>query len=409
MLKAMIIADDLTGAADTGVKFAACGPVELINSSYLPQASISQAEGAVQTPGLWGLAVATETRNAPAGEVPAALARAASLGGEKRPDLIYKKIDSCLRGHVGLELDYLLENLSYRAALVAPAYPIFKRVTKNGLHYIDGCPVSETELARDPIRPVRDSRLARVIAEGHQLPVHSLSLDLIRSGSEAVGAEVERLLQSEKRCLFALDAESDADLDTVAEAGLKARDRLILAGSAGLAEALARRLTAGAPAARPIRRRPGPIVFFGGSASETLRNQLQRLAQDWRAAVVTLDPADLLAGRFQEPPALEDGQTLVVNLPRPAPEAAWSSLELIAAFGRRSADIIRRLKPAAVFLSGGDTARAVLEALGISRLRIEAEIRPGVVLLSHREMAVLTKSGTFGDEALLSEVRRLLN
>ncbi|MDL2260115.1 hypothetical protein LJB99_04505 [Deltaproteobacteria bacterium OttesenSCG-928-K17] len=474
-MKALIIADDLTGAADTGVKFTACGPIDLINAgprqgNALPQFSggLNVSAACEDKSGLapWGLAVATETRNAPAEDVPEALAGAAALSGDSPPDFIYKKIDSCLRGHVGLELKYLVENLSYRAALVAPAYPAFKRVTKNGLHYIDGRPVSETELANDPIRPVRDSRLAKVIADGHELPVHGLALELVRQGSQALLKEVERRLQSEERCLFALDAENDADLDIVAEAGLEAKDRLILAGSAGLAEALARRLSPGPPEADPamprrgnappqfsggldvsagngldspltaIKRRPGPILFFGGSASETLREQLQRLALDWEAEILTLNPADLMAGREPAMPDVADGQTLVINLPRPGPrrgnappqlggdlnvsagnehdslltakQAPWSSLDLIAAFGRRAAAVIHQLKPGAIFLSGGDTARAVLEALDISRLHIKAEIRPGVVLLSHRDMAVVTKSGTFGEAGLLSEVRRLL-
>lgn len=406
MLRLMIIADDLTGAADTGVKFAACGPVRLINSSFERPGGHSDLRS---EPEAINLAVATETRNLPAAKVPEALDRALALSGGQPPDLVYKKIDSCLRGHIGLELRHLLDHWPYQAALVAPAYPIFGRVTKEGLHYINGKPVSETELAKDPIRPVRDSNLAKIIAEGHDLPVYHLDLNLIRQGPEALLWSIDDLSRKGP-ALFAADAETDADLNIVAEAGLQTKNRLILAGSAGLAEALAGRMCAGLGQVAKIKRRPGPVIFFGGSASETLRKQLLHMAEHCGAAILTLDPARIMAGAEPDDPPGPggDGRTLVVNLPRPEESPGYASLELIKAFGRQAAAIIKKLKPGTVFLSGGDTAREVLEALNIDRLWVEAEIKPGVVLLGEGEMAVVTKSGTFGDISLLKEVRELL-
>ena len=456
MIKIMIIADDLTGAADTGVKFTACGPVRLINAGFsLASAGKGDRPSSPQSPEIGLdeiLAVNTETRNVPADKVPGALAQAIAYGGRPLPDLIYKKIDSCLRGHVGLELSCLLESRPYKAALVAPAYPAFNRITKESLHYIDGRPVSETELARDPLRPVKDSNLNRVISEGHNLPVHSLRLGDVRQGPEALALKIKHLLNKSERCLFAVDSETDEDLDLVAEAGLMVGGlepaqpqpgqneatspppgrpiapagvpALILAGSAGLAEALCRRLGPGEQGPRGVppnhqasqaeamlrlrKNLKGPLIFFGGSASEVLRSQLNYLAEDCGADILTLDPAELLAGEERCPVRLSDGETLVVNLPRPEDRPVYSSLDLIAAFGRRTAGLIRELKPKAVFLSGGDTARAALEALGIEQMLIKAELRPGVVLLSHGDLDIVTKSGTFGRISLLGEIRQML-
>jgi uncharacterized protein YgbK (DUF1537 family) len=300
---------------------------------------------------------------------------------------------------------------------VAPAYPEFKRVTVDGLHLVDGVPVSSTESGRDPRRPVLDSRLATVVGEGHDLKVVALELALVRRGSEAVAVRLGELLDSSEGFIVAADAETDRDLEVLAQASLGFREKLLLAGSGGLAQALADpknlpRTPAGPPPSAsalgttdaPKR----PAVFFGGSSLESLRRQLDLLADLTGGALITLDVESLLNGWELLLPAAEPGRPLIVNLPPPdyAPDGGeiHSSLEIIRAFGRMAAGVVRTQAPRTVFLSGGDTAREVLRALAVEELWIRSEICPGVVFLSAGPLSVLTKSGGFGSSDLLTEL-----
>ena len=84
--------------------------------------------------------------------------------------------------------------------------------------------------------------------------------------------------------------------------------------------------------------------------------------------------------------------------------------------GRRLADVLRPAAPhvGALFATGGETALALLNALGVNGIRLLDEIEPGVPLGLTRgalSVPVVTKAGAFGDagtlERCLSHLRRL--
>ncbi|HEY1760327.1 MAG TPA: four-carbon acid sugar kinase family protein [Bryobacteraceae bacterium] len=129
MLEILIIADDLTGAADCGAACAARGletVVVLDDSGGIPQADV--------------LAFDANTRGMTAERAAAETAR---IVREYPARIVYKKIDSTLRGHVAVEVAAALE--AYRGlghpearAVVAPAFPSMGRTTKNGRMYVRG-------------------------------------------------------------------------------------------------------------------------------------------------------------------------------------------------------------------------------------------------------------------------------
>ena len=128
-----IIADDLTGAADTGARFAQAGLVTIVALS--PEASCPESDVR---------AISTESRHL-AQDQAVTMAR---LAAERvrvacQPDEVawaYKKIDSTLRGHPGLELAAVMEVLDLERVLVAPAFPAQGRTTVGGQQLVDGTP-----------------------------------------------------------------------------------------------------------------------------------------------------------------------------------------------------------------------------------------------------------------------------
>lgn len=138
MLLLLIIADDFTGALDTGVQFAAYGAATRV--MVKDQVDFASCDAQV-------LVVDTETRHLPpekAYQIVEELTRAACRAGIR---YIYKKTDSALRGNIGAELAAVLQASNNRQLPFLPAFPQNGRTTRDGIHYVDGVPVTESPSA----------------------------------------------------------------------------------------------------------------------------------------------------------------------------------------------------------------------------------------------------------------------
>lgn len=396
MIEILVIADDLTGAADTGIQF-----LDLCRNRMC----LADLDMDIKGADFSGLSLNTETRNVPVDGVKAAMARVAHLALNLGPRMIYKKMDSSLRGYIGFELAELTRILpGIQGVLAAPALPGLGRTTVDGVHYVGGTPVSDSEAGKDPLSPVTDSRLAAILSQGHKLPVVSLDLSLIRRGAGAIAAELSRLIELHNPVIFAADAENEQDLNFLAQAGRVFGGRLIMAGSAGLAKAIGRQVPLASLLAEGKKPRR-PLMLFGGSVSQKLREQMEFLAKSGLAHVLSPNIKMMMDDPGVMPlPAWPLGEDLALLLPPPSDEenkGGEFSWNLARAFGQVAARLVAEHKPATIFLSGGDTAKAILSALKVDKLWLRSEILPGVVLMETKDFFVITKAGSFGDRMLL--------
>jgi len=141
------IADDLTGALETGAKFAGRG----LGARVTTEVAVSSP------PEVPVLVIDTETRHLPAGEAATVVRDAAESALRFAPWLVYKKTDSTLRGNIAAEFRALLESMPHRPLIYAPSYPEMGRTVKRGRLFVGGLPVHETAFAADPLDPVRES------------------------------------------------------------------------------------------------------------------------------------------------------------------------------------------------------------------------------------------------------------
>ena len=143
-----VIADDITGAAEmAGIAHRLGLRVKL---TMQPE-SASDCDV---------LVIATDTRSMTEEEAAAGSARVAgALGAMPEVDSLFKKTDSALRGHVVAELEAILANTGYRKALYLPANPSKGRTIRDGVYYIGGKPLHETDFSFDPEFPAFSSRL----------------------------------------------------------------------------------------------------------------------------------------------------------------------------------------------------------------------------------------------------------
>ncbi len=349
----LLVADDLTGACDAAVNFAIRG---------IRPATVIVARGA-KAVGARVLAVSTDSRDLPPAEVRCALAAAAAEFPVESASRVFKKIDSTLRGNTGLEIAAALEAFHCNAAVVCPAFPGMHRVVQGGSLRVTSAP----EFA-----PIDVAGLIR----------HQSGQACVRvrpDGIEAVLSEGARLV--------AVDADCDCDLDRIAAVILPMGRRILWAGSAGLASALARRLGEGR-AARVAPARSGGVLFCIGS------DHAVTLAQ--QSALLSARPSLLLQPDAAAREAIRDslacGKHVILRVPRGA-----IPLEVAG------------LPAAALVLSGGDTASLICRAAGVQRIELCDEIVPGVPrgILHGGDLdgvSVATKSGGFGDRDTLIQV-----
>jgi 4-hydroxythreonine-4-phosphate dehydrogenase len=419
VLEVAVIADDLTGAADCGIAFAAAGLETFVSIGGAPPRTAQ--------------AVAFDIDSRRRGEAEAAeLARAAARRAQgANAGAIYRKLDSTLRGHVGAELAATLRAVDGAEggagagrerppALVvfAPAFPGTGRTTRGGRVLVKGVPLEETEVWRDsgvrgPAEPAAMLRGAGVRAEVVGLPA-------VRGGAAGLADDLGRLAAAGVRAAVC-DAEREEDLRTIAEAGALVARPVIWAGSAGLARHLPAALRlAGTPgrAARRLVRAQGQadgVIVLVGSRSSVAREQARTLAAEAGVARVELPPADLLAGRGDAAPiarALDRGEDVLAVFGESTGESAVPferGPELAAAAARLVVPLAPRLS--GLVATGGDVARAILGALGAGGVALEGEIEPGVplgVADSTPPLAVVTKAGAFGSPQTLVRCRAAL-
>src|SRR5215471_7600629 len=166
----LALADDMTGALETGAKFRAAG-IEAVVSAKPVAAAGAQA-----------LVLDTETRHLNAAEARRVVREFVTGSGIDSPRLVYKKTDSTLRGNISAELESLAELYPDWRIGYAPAYPALGRTVKSGVLYVDGIPVSETEFASDGLNPVATSSIRALLHPA--LPCSSASVYPIVRGDE---------------------------------------------------------------------------------------------------------------------------------------------------------------------------------------------------------------------------------
>jgi uncharacterized protein YgbK (DUF1537 family) len=289
-----ILADDLTGANATASLLKREG---LPSHTHLfPRPPHGGAPASLREDGAHVLDL--DTRELTGGEAASRLAIACGWLGAA-PDLVGLRIDSTLRGPIPASIDALLVD-QRRLALVVPAFPASGRTTRDGVHYVYGVPLAETQVAHDPHCPVTDSHVGEWIGGRIVAASAMLALDAVRHGHRAIATLLVRSMAAGARAVFC-DAETDHDIAEIARAALAVQNShrvAILPVDPGPFTATLVRLMM-----EP--RRLSPLVFgIVGSVMDTSRQQMDFVEADSYAFVVRYNgqsARELLAAFKQAP------------------------------------------------------------------------------------------------------------
>ena len=379
MERALVIADDLTGAAELAAFVATTErPARVTWPPFVHESWCAPAAGAPS------LVIDTESRNLTAAAARDRLAPIVrDLPREWLSGIVYKKIDSTLRGPIREEITLLHDLAGLGPVVAAPAYPRMGRTTRGGMQYLQGVAVADGPAGADPVAAARESNVARLLPPG----------DAIVLGPPA-GREV-RDLASEVACHrsagrhIVVDAEREVDLERLAEALRSLPPGLVMA-TGGLARHLwprAEFVTAQGAAGR--------IVVIVGSHHPAAREQAVDLQRVHACRRVD-------AARHENSIGHRD-EVLVLTTPdhRIAPGAALRDLD------DAMKEVIALGTPSAVVVTGGESALHVLKRVGATSLDVMGELVDGVpiglVVGGPWAGTILaTKAGGFGGPDILA-------
>ncbi|MGI6403569.1 MAG: four-carbon acid sugar kinase family protein [Oscillospiraceae bacterium] len=400
----LVIADDFTGANDTGVQICRRG---------LPVSVVLSSDG-VKTDDC-SYVIDTESRALSKTETQEKLTRQLQSVDFSSFHHVIKKVDSTLRGNIGVEIAATQAVMNADLVLFAPALPSLGRTTKNAVHMLNQVPITQTEMARDPKTPVREDNIQVILQKAFSQPVRHIGLQEIESGTiDFSGATI-----------CTADATSNHHLELLVQAALQTGRRILWCGTAAIADVLL-----------GLERNIPPALAVIASLSQVSNQQLL-WAQKQGAALVSVPVNQLILGQVtpeeiaaQSLAFLKEGKDVLLasaasvdrktglaNADRAAQEKGMA-LEQVSFYtqdviGTIARLILEQFRPSGVFLTGGDTAIAFMRSLEASGSMIQTEILVGIPMMRLRGgpwdgLKLITKAGAFGREDAIDYALRKL-
>ena len=417
--KILIVADDFTGANDTGVHFA---------RRKLRTTVITNIDNINRTlKNCDVLVVDTESRFYDQKKAYEKIYDVGNLIKANKIKCIYKKIDSTFRGNIGAEISGLMDSLEIDHAVIVPAFPANKRITENGMIYVNGVPLAQTEISDDPRTPVRESFIPKIISQQTDKSIEIINFTDIHAGKPGLIQKLQQHIDNGIQ-MIVCDSLDEKDLDVIASVTALLKERILFVGSAGFAEYLAKYLE--------YEKEKVSNVVIAGSVSDVTRKQIDYARERLAVTLIDIDTGKLFTKeKRKEKNRIMDivkeaslkGDEIII---RSAPSRASVSQsfeqglkyglsksevsELIARFlGEIARDIIHGIKINGILLTGGDIGIKTAEALNISGKIIQNEILPGIpygyfIEEQYRNIKIVSKAGGFGNENSIFQVLNFL-
>lgn len=418
--KPAIIADDLTGAMDTGVQLLKrWSDVNVVfDEIYINE--IAQESDA--------LVIDTESRNTSPEEAGSKVyAVIESLNGSGL-ELVYKKIDSTLRGNVGKELEVLLHTGLADLIAFVPALPLNGRTTIKGTHFLNNQLLTESDLASDPFSSVNSSYIPDIIGRQTSIKTAVVGLSEIRGGRGGI-LEVLSALREDGCRIIIMDAENEQDLQNIADALENSLLKILPCGSAGL---FSRMFVRERPGRMPLEhgryQKDKPFVVLSGSPAEKSRQQIE-FSKGQGVNVLKLDKKRIFGGTaafLQEVGRigslaveyLREAKSVVVDAAGEGKKELKESYSddpgrlledgglIREALSSIALQIAENVSISGMMIFGGDTAVSICKRLGTGAVKILGEVEPlvpfGIFAGGRLDgVPLITKAGGFGTENII--------
>ncbi|CCU78881.1 hypothetical protein HSACCH_00959 [Halanaerobium saccharolyticum subsp. saccharolyticum DSM 6643] len=425
--KVAIIADDFTGSNDTGVHFSKDGFTTVVVFDIEKIENIDEKIDVV--------VVDTESRADDPKIAYEKAYKAAEKLNEKSFKYIYKKLDSTLRGNIGSEIDGVMDGGKFDLAIVAPALPDNGRKTIGGIQFVHDIPLEKTEIANDPITPIKHSYIKDIISEQCEKSVGLINLKDVLKGKNNLKEKMNEEIKNKKEIII-IDAITKEDLKTIAETINSLDLKTLLVGSAGLAETLPETFNLKTNKNKEATN-DSIIAGIVGSVSDVTREQVKYANEnDDNINVLDINIENVVSGKEKKEinrlkklidNSINEKKDIIIRSAkeRKLVEKAISIGEknnlnqkevskTIAKFmGMMAKELYNLDDVKGLFITGGDIAIQSASTICAQFNIIKEEVLPGIPLsvFSGKELSkkpVVTKAGAFGNEKSIIEVFKYL-
>jgi len=417
--KILVVADDLTGAVDTGAQFSKRSfKTCVITGSNEFEKSLDVCDV---------LVVDTESRFDNSKTAYKKTFETGKLAKSENFKYIYKKLDSTMRGNVGAEIAGLMDSMNISHTFVVPALPLYDRTTLNGNVYIKGVLLAETDYANDPKNPIKESYIPAIITRQTDKKTGVISFNDLLAGREEFRSKLNNIMKDGIQ-IIVIDAEDDEDLDLIASVVTGIKDRVMFAGCSGLAEKMATYIE--------LHKEIKSNLVIAGSVNKITLQQTEIAARALSIRTIDIETKEVIAGKEDTEKkrilklaekSISEGKDLIIRSAS-TPESVSRCMEkgrklglddfmisdIIANFlGDLAGEIIRTKSLKGIVLTGGETAIKTLNSLNINGIIVKDEIMHGIPFGylhddKYRDMIVVTKAGGFGGEDALIQILNFL-
>ena len=277
-----IIADDLTGASDTGIQFRKYG----LKTKVI--VDVNQLEQFLD--GDEVLAINSNTRPLHGEKAYKIVYDICCLLKQSGFTRIYKKVDSTFRGNPGIELEAVMDALGANLAVLVPSFP------ENGRYMLDGylkiAQVLTNGNGKEDMILINDGdqqlcHVPTLIKEQMIRKVANITINTVRQGIPAILSEIEKLYAKGYQ-VMTIDAVTKGDLKNIALACRMLPEETVMAGAAGFASFLAKVMDLPSDTLRESPSKEGIILIVAGTCNPTTRKQIDEVMKNTDANLIKI-------------------------------------------------------------------------------------------------------------------------
>jgi len=413
-----IIADDLTGALDTGVK--------LTKQGYRVEVAIGLTKNNKTTnmdQDIDALVIDTETRDLPTAKAKENITNFLDIFSFNDQDIIYKKIDSTMRGNIACEIGQIMNRLNKDVCIFTPALPANGRVVVGGYLLVGNQPLGISEYYNGELNQGQASYIPNLLNQQTDIPIGLVELKEVINGEKYILEEIERLYKRGKK-IIVIDAVNEQDLKNIVQSCQELQESILYAGSAGLANCLFKPAVIKKESIKNTTdQQKGNFLIVAGTRNDILAKQIDYLKEKKSITDLKIDIGEVILDKEESiqkylrraVSGLSEVPYLVVR-----PDPLYQEKEYIDKLLKkqltfreleiRIRDFLSALSTALIvecqidnlIVTGGDTAKGLCEVLGINSLLINDELLPGIPLSTpnskkYNYLKLVTKAGGFGE------------
>jgi uncharacterized protein YgbK (DUF1537 family) len=424
-----IIADDLTGANDTGVQFTKKG--------YNTKVSIFNKQSTIIIPdNLDVFVVDTETRELKSKIAREKLRNILKKLNINKNDMIYKKVDSTLRGNVGDEIEEIMNILKKDICVFSPSFPSYQRITVGGYLIVDQKHLGVSEYCCYNSTQVENSFIPFLLKTQTNFPIGQIDLKDVVKGQKTILSKINKLYQKGNK-IIVIDSTSEQHLADIFSSGLKFDGSVLFSGSAGLANNFPNTYNKNEDLKINIENSKSPVIVVAGSRNSIMEDQINYLKDRVNFAELKIDLEQIFSNKdgildnysTKCIEAVKANRDLVIHTNAIYNEEKLINKKLMLKYklsfreleihiktflGELISKILKNNCVRNLFLTGGDIALGVCEELGIYDMDILDELLPGIPLAianyKNYKLNIITKAGGFGKkDTLYNLINKLKN